>query len=66
MVNTEENMRNLKGAKTRVTVGDSRALNGEKRGKWHGWHKHDGKLHCMNLTNTAVITGLHANLFIVT
>ena len=29
MVNSEENMTNLKDAETRVTVGDSRALTGE-------------------------------------
>ena len=65
MVNLEENMTNLKDSKTRVTVGDSRIITGTKRGDWHGYQRHDGKLHCVMLTNTAIIPGLHANLFSV-
>ena len=61
MVNSEENMTNLKDTKTRVTVGDSRKFTRKKRGDWHGWKKRDLKPHRVTLKNTAVITGLHAN-----
>ena len=32
----------------------------------HGWQKSDKKVHCVVLTNLAVIPGLHANIFSVT
>ena len=65
MINSEENMTNLKAAESRVTVGDSIALTNTKLGNWHGWKKYDRKLHRTRLTNTAVISGPHENLFSV-
>ena len=35
MVNSEENMMNLKNAKTRVIIEDSKTLTMEKIGDWH-------------------------------
>ena len=66
MVNSEDNMTNLKDIKTKVTVGDHKTLTVKKRGDWHGCQKRNRKLHHLTLTNTAVIPGLHANLFSVT
>ena len=45
MVNSEENMTNLKNSKTRVTIRDSRTLIRKKRGDWHSWQKYDRRLH---------------------
>ena len=66
MINSGENRTNLKDDKTRVAVGYSRAITGTKRGDWNGYQIHDGKLHCVILSNTATIPVLHANLFSVT
>ena len=63
MVNSEENITNLKDAKTRVTVGDSRTLTGGKGGNWHGYQRHAGKIHCVMLSNADIVSGLHVNLF---
>ena len=41
-------------------------LNGTKPGYWHGYHSRDRKLNYMMVTNTALITGLHANILIMT
>ena len=65
MVKLEDNITNLKDSETRVTVGDSIPLTGIKCGDWHGYQKHDGKLHRVTLYSMAVITGLHENLFSV-
>ena len=61
MVNLERKMTNLKDAKKRVTVVDSRTLTGEKRGNWNGWKRRDRKLHGVKLRNMAIIPGLHKN-----
>ena len=37
-----------------------------KRGDLHNYHRRDGKIHCVMLSNMAVIPGLHVNLFSVT
>ena len=66
MVNSEENMKNLKDTKERVTLGYSITLTGTKRGDWNGWQKRDGILHRVKLTNMDIIPGLHANIFSVT
>ena len=66
MVKSEENMTNLKDAKTRVTVGYIRTLTGTKCDNCNIWKKRDGKIHRVTLTNTAVISGLHAYIFSVT
>ena len=63
MVNSEDNMTNLKETKTKFTVGYRKTITGTKHGDWHGWQKHNGKLHHVILTNMAVILGLYANLF---
>ena len=55
-------MMNLKDAETRVTIGDSRTLNGTKRGDCHGYQKRDGKIHCKTLSDAAIITGLDENI----
>ena len=65
MVKPEENMTNLKDTKAKVTVRDSITLTGKKQRNWNGYQRRDRKLHCMMLSNTAVIPGLHANLFIM-
>ena len=54
MVNLEENMTNLKDAKTRVTIGYRRKLTGKKHGDWHGYQRYDGKLYRVILSNMAV------------
>ena len=59
MVTSEENMTNLHDAKTQVTVRDSGSLTGKKCGDCHGYQKYDGKLHCVALSDTDVIPGLH-------
>ena len=59
-------MTNLKGAKARVYVVDSRTLTVTKRGDWHVYHRRDMKLYIVMLSNTAVMTCLHINLFIMT
>ena len=66
MVNSEENMTNLKDTETRVTIGDSRTFICKKCGDWHGYRELDKKIHCMMLSDTAVIIGLHASLFSMT
>ena len=63
MVNSEENMMNLKDSEIRVNIGGSRTLTRTNRGNWHGCQKCDRKLHCVTLTNAALIPGLHANIF---
>ena len=45
MVNSEDNMTNLKNTKTRVAVGDRKNITGTKRGDSHGWQKRNRKLH---------------------
>ena len=62
MVITEVNATNFKVVKTRVTIGDSRTLTGEKRGNWHGYQRCDRKLHRMKLSYMAVKPVLHAVL----
>ena len=66
MLNSEDNMKNLKDTETKVTVGNRKNLTGTKCGDWHGWQKFNRKIHHATLTNTAIITGLHENPFIVT
>ena len=66
MVNSEDNMTNLKDSETKVTVGDRKNLTGTKPRDWNSWQEHNGKLHRATLKNTAEIPGLHANLFRVT
>ena len=65
MVNSEENMMNLKDAETRVIVGHSRTLTEKKCGGWPGYHISDRKLHHVTLSIRAVIPGLHTNIFSV-
>ena len=67
MVNSEENITNLKNAETRVTVGDRKTLTEKKHCDWHGWHgwqKHNEKIHHVTLINTDVIPGLHGNYLV--
>ena len=66
MVNSDENIINLKDAKIGVTIGYSRNINGTKRGIWHGFQRHAIKLHGMTVSNTALISGLQENLLSVT
>ena len=66
MVNSEDDMMNLKDTKTKVTVGDCKNLTVTKRGDWHDWKKYNTKLHHVMLKNMDVISGLHADLFSVT
>ena len=66
MVNSEENMTNLKDAETQVTVGYSRNITGIKCGDWNGYQRRDGTLHHMTLSNMIIIPGLHANIFSMT
>ena len=66
IVKLEENMSNLKDAKTWATEGDSRTLTEKKLSNWYGYHRRGRKLHHVTLYNTAIISGLHANIFIVT
>ena len=63
MVNSEENMTNLRDAETRVTIGDTRTLTGKKRGNWYIYQRRGIKLHCVTLFNTELFPGLHAYLF---
>ena len=63
MLNLEENITNVKDTKTRVTVGDSRTLTGQKCVKWHDHQRSDIKFHCVSLSNMTVIPGLYTNLF---
>ena len=42
------------------------SLTGKKCGGWHGYQRRDEKIHRMKLSNTVVITGLHANIFSMT
>ena len=63
MLNSKENMTNIKNSETRVTTGDSRTITGVKHGDWSGYQRRDRKLHHMTLSNTAVIPGLHKNIF---
>ena len=66
MVNSEDDMTNLKETETKFTVGDRRTLNGTKRADWHGWKKCNRKINHVTLTNTTIISGLQSNLFSVT
>ena len=59
-------MINLKGAKTRVTVGDSRTLTRTKQGIQKGYQRREGKIHNVTLSNMDVISGLYGNIFSVT
>ena len=59
-------MTNLKDTESQVTLEDSRTLTGKKCGGWHGYQRRDEKIHRMTLSNTVVITGLHANIFSMT
>ena len=65
MVNSEENMTNLKDAKTRVTIGNSRIIIRKECGDWHGYQRL-GKLHHLTLSNMDAIPSLHSNIFSVT
>ena len=47
MVNSEDDMMNLKDTKTKVTVGDCKNLTVTKRGDWHDWKKYNTKLHAV-------------------
>ena len=67
VVTNEENMTNQQDAETIVTIGDIGKFSGTKLGHWHGYQKHDGKLHCMKFSDTDVIPELqHTNAFSVT
>ena len=66
MVNSKENITNLKDSETRVTVGYIRTLTGKKRVDWNGYKRCNGKLYHVTLTNTDVIPDRHSNLFILT
>ena len=56
-------MTNLHGARTRFAVVDSGNITGTKCGNVHGYQQRDGKIHCVTLSDTAIIPGLDANLF---
>ena len=56
-------MTNLHSTETKVTVGDSGTLTEIKCGNWHVYQKRDRKLHCVKLSDMALIPSLHANLF---
>ena len=58
-------MTNLRNLETIITIGDSGTLTGKNCDNWHGCHKRDGRLHCVALTDTAVIIGLCTNLIIM-
>ena len=66
MVTTVGNMANLKNSKTRVTVEYSVKFTGIKHDNRKGYQKHDDKLHRVVLSNSAVIPGVHKNIFSVT
>ena len=55
-------MTSLKDSKTRVTIGDSRTLTGEKCGNCRGYQRRDGKLHHVKLSNIAVIPVPYVNI----
>ena len=57
---------NLKDSETQDTVGESKTITGAKRGDWHGYQIHDLKMHCVALSDTAVIIFLHTNIYNVT
>ena len=61
-----KNIMNLKDTKTQVTVGESITLTITKRGDWHGYQICGGKIHCVTLSNTAVIPVLNFILFSMT
>ena len=46
-------------------MGESSKLTRKKRGGWHGYQKHDRKIHPVALPDMAVIPGLCKNFFIV-
>ena len=60
MVTIEGNMTNLCNKGTQVTIGDSGTLTGTKRGDWHGYQKHDKRIHPLTLSYTYAIPGLYA------
>ena len=66
MVTNKEKMTDLCYVEKRVIAGDSGTLTGKKCGNWHGYKKHDRKLHRMTLYDMSVIPGLHENLFSLT
>ena len=65
MVTIKENMSNPRDVETRVIVGDSGTLTRTKCFDCHRYHKYDGKVHCVTLSDMSIIPGLHANLFSV-
>ena len=66
MVNLEENMTNLKNAKTRVTVRDCKTITRTKFGDWQGWQKHSKNIYHVTLINMSAIPFLNENLFSMT
>ena len=57
MITTVENMKNLRDAETRVTIGDSGTLTRIKHSDFSGYQKSDRKLHHVTLSDTSVIPG---------
>ena len=66
MVNSEENMMNLKDVEPKFTVGYIRTLTRNKCGNWHSYRRRDEKLHHTMLSNMDVILGLQENLLRMT
>ena len=62
MVTTDENMTKICDAEIRVTVVNSGTLNRAKYGNWHGYHKHDIKIHHVTLSDAAALPGQHKKL----
>ena len=58
-------MKNLRDVETRVIIGYSGILTGGKGGNWHGYQKREGEIYLVILSDTALIPGLHKNLFSV-
>ena len=66
MVTNEENMINLRYTKTIFTIGDNVIFTEKKCLDWHGYHKHNIKIHFVALYDTARIPGLHKTVFSMT
>ena len=66
MVNSEDNMTNLNNAETGVTIGDSRTFTGKNVVIGTSIINVTENSIILTLSDTAVIPGLHSNLFSVT
>ena len=66
MVNSLENMTNLREVKTVVNTGKKKTMMGSLQSDWKEYHKRDGKFYQVRCTETAYILGLSVNIFSVT